>query len=254
MEILNINSKRGQLTIQWSDQDTLIHYAAMQAGCYHVDISNVNWYSPDRFVPLHQAHFKHWNQERWSQRENMEVFDIPDGAKIVDIGCGVSITDLLLYSYIPNSVFYLVDKDDEWPDNLHPATVSYTESHPHYNSWNPVLDAIETSKFNRERFNMLSPNDSLPEDTDLIMSSYSWCFHYPKETYWQKVRDSLKTGGKLFLDVRLLQDRNMIQEINEEFKSLPTLIPIPESPAYLDNPPTLIPGVVGYRCLWIKNS
>jgi hypothetical protein len=96
--------------------------------------------------------------------------------------------------------------------------------------------------------------DSLPEDTDLIMSSYSWCFHYPKETYWQKVRDSLKTGGKLFLDVRLLQDRNMIQEINEEFKSLPTLIPIPESPAYLDNPPTLIPGVVGYRCLWIKNS
>jgi SAM-dependent methyltransferase len=254
MEILKIESKKGPLAVQWSDLHTLAHYAAMQAGCYHVDISNVDWNSTDRFIPLHRAHFKNWNQERWAERENLGVFDLPEGAKIVDIGSGVSITDLLLYSYIPNSIFYLVDKNAEWPNMLHPATVSYTETHPHYNSWNPVLDAIETSKFNRERFNMLAPEDSFPEDTDLIMSSYSWCFHYPKEIYWQKVRDSLKTGGKLCLDVRLLQDRNVIREISDEFKSWPTLLPIPESPEYLDNPPTVVSGVVGYRCLWIKNS
>jgi SAM-dependent methyltransferase len=254
MEILTIDSKKGPLTIQWSDMNTLAHYAAMQAGCYHVDISDVDWYSPDRFIPLHRANFKTWNQDRWVDRENLGVFDLPDGATVVDIGCGVAISDLLLYSYIPNSKFYLVDKDGEWPSNLDPAAVSYTKSHPHYNSWTPIHDAIKTSSFDKDRFHMLSPTDELPEDTDLIMSSFSWCFHYPKETYWEKVRDSLKTGGKLFLDVRLLNDRNVIGEISEEFKSLPTLLPIGELPLYLDNPSSVNQELMGYRCLWIKNS
>ena len=254
MEILKIDSKKGPLSIQWSDSQTLIHYAAMQAGCYHVDISNVDWSSKDRFATLHRENFQRWNQERWMDRENMGVFDLPKGAKIVDIGSGVSITDLLLYSYVPDSVFFLVDKNADWDSKLDPATVSYTELHPHYNSWDTVFDAIETSNFNKTRFNMLSPDDDFPEDTDLIMSSYSWCFHYPKEIYWQKVKNSLKAGGKLCLDVRLLHERDMIQEISEEFKSSPITLPIPKSASYVDNLPTVIPNVAGYRCLWTKNT
>lgn len=252
MEILTIDSKKGPLTIRWSDINTLAHFAAMQAGLYHVDISGVDWYSPDRFIPLHQANFKIWNQDRWADRENLGVFDLPNGATVVDIGCGVAISDLLLYSYIPNSIFYLVDRDGEWPSNLDPTTVCYTESHPHYNSWTPIHDAIKTSDFDQDRFHMLSPTDQLPEDADLIMSSFSWCFHYPKEIYWEKVKDSLKTGGKLFLDVRLLRDRNVIDEISEEFKSLPTLLPMGGFPLYLDDPSGPNRELMGYRCLWQK--
>jgi hypothetical protein len=254
METLKINSKKGDLEIKWSDKNKLAHYAAIQAGCYFSDLRDVDWESLNRFIPLHDKYFLGWNQRRWYERENMGVFDISDNAKIVDIGCGVSIVDLFLYSYLPNSTLYLIDKDDKWPSRLKPVDVSYTPNHPHYNSWDIVRDAINTSGFDKVRFKMLSPEDNLPEQTDLIMSSFSWCFHYPKETYWEKVRNSLKSRGKLFLDVRLLKDRDVIGEISEEFKSYPTLLPISELPDYLDNPPEVESDKTGYRCLWINNS
>jgi hypothetical protein len=254
MEILNIDSKKGPLSIQWSNKHNLAHYATMQAGCYFGDISAVDWNSPCRFMPLHYKHFQQWNQTRWDEREQMSVFDIPSNSKIIDIGCGVSITDLLLYSYIPSSSFYLVDKNGEWPNGLYPPSVSFTENHPHYNSWDTVVDAINTSNFDRNRFNMLSPADAFPKDVDLIMSSFSWCFHYPKETYWSQTQASLKTGGKLFLDVRLLADRDVIGEISEEFKNDPLIVKIPALPDYLDNQPLEGNDTIGYRCLWTKKT
>lgn len=253
MEILKINSQRGVLSVQWNDEHNLARIATPQAGCYFSNLDNVDWEADDKFLPIHDKYFKEWNQQRWSEREGMGVFDIPDNSTIVDIGCGAAITDLLLYSYVPGSKFYLVDKEDTWPAELHPAKVSYTVEHPFYNSWDPINDAITTSGFDKTRFNFLSPESSFPEDADLIMSSFSWCFHYPKENYWNKVCESLKTGGKLFLDVRLLNDRNIIDEISEEFKSEPVLMAMPILPEYLDNPPDGEVGIVGYRCLWTKN-
>jgi hypothetical protein len=254
MEILKVESKKGQLVVNWSNKQDLVHYAAMQAGLYFADLSNINWNSADRFISIHDSNFHRWNQERWTERENLSVFDLPNNSKIVDIGCGVAISDLLLYSYIPGSTFYLVDKEGEWPNMLNPADVSFTETHPHYTSWNPIHDAIETSNFDKNRFNILSPTDKFPEDTDLIMSSFSYCFHYPKEIYWKKIQNSLKIGGKLFLDVRLLDDRDSIEEISEEFKSKPKLVPIPVLPEYLDKTPVVDPNITGYRCLWVRNS
>lgn len=182
------------------------------------------------------------------------MFNIPDNSIIVDIGCGATITDLLLYSYVPNSKLYLVDKEDTWLADLHPATVSYTIDHPSYNSWLPIKDAIKESSFDSTRFNFLSPDSNFPENSDLIMSSFSYCYHYPKEVYWSRIRNSLKIGGKLFLDVRLLKDRDVVGEISEEFKSTPKIIKIPQVPNYLDNMPTLDLETTGYRCLWIRNA
>jgi SAM-dependent methyltransferase len=254
MEILTVNSNKGTLTVKWSDQDKLAHYAAMQSGLYFDDVSNIDWSSPKRFTPIHNLNFHKWYQERWLEKENLSVFDLPDGAKIIDIGCGMAISDLLLYSYIPNSVFYLVDKEAEWPLGLSPKDVSYTKDHPHYTSWGPIHDAIETTNFDPRRFNILSTADDFPKAVDLIMSSFSYCYHYPKEIYWRRIQNSLKVGGKLFLDVRLLKDRDVVGEISEEFKSKPKFIKIPLLPNYLDNVPQVDPETTGYSCLWVRNA
>lgn len=253
MEVLNIQTKKGIFSIKWSNVDKLIFYAAQQAGCYLDRIDQIDWNSNQRFSFLHKKHFHSWNQTLWSQREEMGVFDLPENSKIMDIGCGVSITDLLLYSYLPKSKFYLVDNNGDWPTDLSPTAVSYSVDHPFYNSWDIVEDSIVTSGFNRQRFEILDPQDQFPKDLDLIMSSFSWCFHYPKETYWNKVLKSLKTGGKLFLDVRLLADRDIINEISQELNSDPIKVKMRDLPDYLDHRPLPGEDVVGYRCLWIKN-
>jgi|APGre2960657373_1045057.scaffolds.fasta_scaffold04357_5 SAM-dependent methyltransferase len=257
MEQLIVNSDKGELIVKWSDKESLIQYVTPQRGCYNADLSNINWnYSNAglKYMPLHDSYFHTKYQELWNQQEELSVFDIPKNSKIIDIGCGSSVIDLLLYSYAPNSTFYLVDKEGEWPQTLHPKTVSFTESHPFYHSWDVVTDAINTSEFDKNRFHFLNPGSNFPEDSDLIMSSASWCWHYSKDQYWAKVMQSLKIGGKLLLDIRLLHDRDIINEISEDLKSQPIMIEIKQLPDYLDVIPTVKPGIVGYKCLWTRNK
>lgn len=253
MEILNVNSNKGVLTVKWSNKEKLAQYLTPQRGCYYADLSNVKWESKNKFVPIHDLYFYTKYQELWNRREVLVFCNIPANSKIVDIGCGSSVFDLLLYSYVPNSTFYLIDKEGEWPSNLRPETISYSENHPFYHSWDVVTDAIITSGFDKNRFNFLNLENNFPEDTDLIMSSASWCWHYSKDQYWNRVKKSLKIGGKLFLDVRVLPDRDIITEISEEFKSEPKLIPITTLPDYLDIPPLGESNLMGYQCLWVKN-
>lgn len=249
MEHLKVKSNKGDLNVKWQDKNGLAWYATQQGGCYFADLKGTNWHSPDRFLPIHDANFHNWHQAEWLLREKMSVFDIPDDAKIIDIGSGASIIDLLLYSYIPNSNFYLIDREGEWPRDVHPLDVAYSEDHPFYHSWDTVLDAINTSGFDSNRFNFLNPDDDFPEDVDLIMSSYSYCYHYPKETYWNKIIESLKPNGKLFLDVRELDDRNVIEEISEELKCKPKMIKHDPLPDYLGRV-----NVSAHRCLWKKTT
>jgi SAM-dependent methyltransferase len=252
MEQLVVKSNKGQLTVKWSDKETLIRYVTPQRGCYNADLSNIDWDSSNKFTSVHDLHFHTKYQELWNQRES--VFDIPSNAKIIDIGCGSSIIDLLIYSYVPNSTFYLVDKEGEWPSTLHPATVAFTENHPFYHSWNTVIDAINTSGFDKNRFHFLNPGSDFPIDVDLIMSSASWCWHYSKDQYWSKALQSLKIGGKLLLDIRVLPDRDIIDEISEDLKSQPTMVELKQLPDYLDLAPDATTSILGYRCLWTKNS
>jgi SAM-dependent methyltransferase len=253
-EQLIVKSSKGDLKVKWSDKESLVRYVTPQRGCYYADLSMINWDLINKFMPIHDLHFHNKYQELWNQREELSVFDLPDNSKIIDIGCGSSVIDLLLYSYVPNSTFYLIDKEGEWPQTLDPKTVSFTESHPFYHSWNVVTDAIDTSGFNKNRFHFLNPSSNFPKDADLIMSSASWCWHYSKDQYWNRALQSLKIGGKLLLDVRVLSDRDIINEISEDLNSRPTMIEIKQLPDYLDVAPNATTGIFGYKCLWTKNK
>jgi hypothetical protein len=244
---LEIKSNKGPLKIQWSDVNNLAKYASTQSGRYLENNTD--------FLNLHKKHFLNWSQTFWDQRQNMGVFDLPDNAKILDIGAGASVVDLLLYSYVPNSKFYLVDKE-EWTikflDNNAPE-ISFSKNYPFYNSWQSVKDAINTSNFDIDRFVFLTPDSEFPQEVDAVTSYFSWCFHYPKEVYWDKILGSLKKGGKLVLDIRLLKDCDIIQEISEVMRSYPKKFEIPQLPNYVDNFEIVKSGIIGYRCMWIRN-
>ena len=258
IETLEIESDKGPLKIQWSDINTLAIYGFLQSGRYGVeDFSREDFIREDSLeVAQHKIYFKGWHQNCWEPRKKLGAYDLPNGAKILDIGCGLAVVDLLLYSYIPNSQFFLLDNADIASAKdleMDPNEISYSKNHPFYHSWDPITDAIKTSNFDEKRFTLLEPEDKFPEDLDLIMSSFSWCFHYPKEVYWDKVVSSLKTGGKLYLDVRSLPDRDVIGEINEGLKSKPVVSPIPKIKKIIDYHPNNL-DVTGYRCVWIKNA
>ena len=248
MYTLNITSDRGLLEVNWSNVDLLGKYAAAQAGCYASNIDN-----KQNILDLHNANFARWHEYCWKQREQLSTYEIPDGARILDVGCGVAVVDLLLYSYIPDSKIFLLDKPGTWETTIRPTKVSYTDEHPFYHSWEPITDAIETSKFDKTRFTFLEPDDNFPEDMDLILSSFSWCFHYPKEVYWDKVINSLKKNGKLYLDVRILPDKDIINEISEALKSDPKILEVPKLPKHLDSFDNNRPDITSFRCLWVKN-
>jgi SAM-dependent methyltransferase len=255
IETLEIESDRGLLKVHWSDINTLAVYGFLQSGRYGIEnFIREDFIKEDSLeVTYHKIYFKGWHQNCWDFRKQLGAYDLPNGSRILDIGCGLAVVDLLLYSYVPKSEFFLLDKFNTKFLDINPNDVSYSKNHPFYHSWDPITDAIKTSNFDEKRFTLLNPEDNFPEDLDLIMSSFSWCFHYPKEVYWDKVVNSLKTGGKLYLDVRSLTDRDAVGEISEALKSKPIISPIPKIKKIIDHYPNNL-DVTGYRCVWIKNA
>lgn len=237
---LTVHSDRGPLNVSWSDVLELARWHNMQAGLYIK--------GPKNTLQLFFENFPKWNQDFWVGRHKFGTFDLPNNAKIVDVGCGVAVVDMLLASYLPESTFCLIDANEStWGPSVY-----YTKDYPVYNSWAPIEDAIATTGFDRKRFTIQGPGTQFPEDVDCITSYFSWCFHYPKDTYWEQAYGSLKKGGKLVLDVRLLNDRDTIGEITEQMKCEPIKFPYPNMSDTFDAYQSPDPYVMGYRCTWTK--
>lgn len=239
---LTVDTDKGPISVKWRNVEELAKYATLQSGIF----GGVS----DRLTKrTFFDHFRSWSQKEWDRRVKMQTFDLAPNPTIIDVGSGIAVIDLLLYSYIPNSKFYLVDKDTvEFEKNIY-----FSENYPFYNQWGPVHDAVESSAFDSTRFTTQGPEDDWPE-SDCITSYYSWCFHYPKETYWIKTLNSLKVGGKLILDVRYTKDRNVVEEISESFKCKPIIFEYANTiPKWIDDYQHGDSGVLGHRCVWTRN-
>jgi SAM-dependent methyltransferase len=238
---LTVNSDRGPLVVKWQDADTLARWSNIQAGLYLQEKNTLQTF---------YEHFPRWYQMFWDARARQGLFDLADDAVILDIGSGLAVVDLLLASYLPKSKFYLLDKEGF---EFYPG-VYYDDNYPEYNSWKPVYDAIHSTGFDPSRFTVMSPNDQFPEKVDCVTSYLSWCWHYPKETYFDRAYNSLKVGGKLILDVRTLPNKDVVGEITEKMKSTPVAHWFDvKLPAHIDNMPAPEPGMpLGGRFMWIK--
>jgi len=238
---LKVNTDRGELKIRWNDANNLALWSNIQAGLYLQKTNSLQTF---------YEYFPRWYQMFWDARQKQGLFNLPSDSVIMDIGCGVSVIDLLLASYLPQSKFYLLDKEGF---EFYPG-VYYDANYPEYNSWKPVHDAINATGFDPNRFNMMSPQDSWPNEVDVITSYLSYCWHYPKDTYWDRVMSTLKVGGKLILDVRTLSDRDIVGEITEDMKSEPVAHWFDiKLPAHIDNMPAPREGIpVGGRLIWTR--
>lgn len=240
---LDVNTDRGTLTVKWNDANNLALWSNIQAGLYLQDTNSLQTF---------YEHFPRWYQMFWDARFKQGLFDVADNSVILDIGCGVAVIDLLLAQYLPQSKFYLLDKEGF---SFRPG-VYYDPEYPEYNSWDPVRDAINATELDSSRFTMLSPDNTWPEEVDVISSYLSYCWHYPKETYWNKVLDTLKVGGKLILDVRSLPNKDVVNEISKDMKSEPVAHWFDiKLPAHIDNMPAPKEGMpLGGRFVWTRNG
>ena len=63
----------------------------------------------------------------------------------------------------------------------------------------------------------MDPADDWPPKLDLIMSSYSYMWHYPKDVYWHKISKYKKAN--LCFDI-INRKENYMKEINLNIKNV----------------------------------
>lgn len=236
---LKVNAQQQTVNLEFSDVETLAFYTTLQTGIFG---GKSSIFSKQIFF----EQFPQWAQSQWHHHEMLVGQYIQDNSKILDIGSGLGMVDLIQSKLNPSLKFYLVDKEVQ--NFSH--DVYYSNDYPFYNNWGPTKDCINTSGLNPDNFSFLAPEDSWPE-VDHIISYFSWCFHYPKSVYWDRVLNSLKMNGTLTLDVRLVEGDNTIDEISEAFKFTAIKDPIPNAiPTWIDNYPRVDSKIFGYRCHW----
>lgn len=229
------------LSLSWSNVDDLAFYNMLQAGLFG---KRNREFSKQTFF----EEFPKFYQLMWKLNQSLGVNNFPNNTKILDIGSGVGVIDLLLLKQNPTLNIFLLDKEDLV---LNP-NVFYAEDYFFYNSWNPVIDCIENSNLNKDSITFLDTTDDWPQELDVITSYFSWCMHYPKEVYWDRVLKHLSPNGMLVIDIRNLKERNVVEEISDELKIKPKTYELKNSvPEWIDNYGT---DVLGWRCVWKRSQ
>ena len=200
---LSIDTIRGSYDIVWDSHiEDLAFYSMFQIGLGNKSFSLQNFYETNR----------QRRQEEWNRNYDLGAYELPENANVLDVGSGIGINDLILYNYDKTCKLNMLDRDVGWQNlkGMSPEFLNgYNEDYIFYNSRNITSHAISCNGYDPNRFNYMTPEDEW-EEYDLIISNWSWAWHYPLETYWEKAYNHLKPGGKLILDVYRLNDINFI--------------------------------------------
>lgn len=138
---------------------------------------------------------------------------------VLDIGCGVAIFDVLLYKYYGDQInIYLLDKS-QVDDKKHPG---YRSDDRFYSSMSEAVKLLTSNGVSPDNIKTQEVNKKYSIDfnakIDLIISMASWGFHYPIETYLDKVYQMLNNDGTLIIDVR--KGTNALDEVSKSFKDV----------------------------------
>lgn len=128
---------------------------------------------------------------------------------ILDIGAGLGGIDIRLAQLYPQSNLYLLDGSE--------VDAKYgTEISCIYNSQAVTRQFLIDNEIEEHRINTIdyAKNYSIEKDFDLILSLFSWGFHYPLSTYFDLVCDVSCVGTILVVDVRGNEDRQFTQVFN----------------------------------------
>jgi SAM-dependent methyltransferase len=113
------------------------------------------------------------------------------GNRCLDIGSGLGLVNIFLRDMYDE--IWLYDKTVE-AGQLDKTFYGFHKDYCFYNN-------LDIAKTLNPDFNITETLDFPDNYFDMIHSHMSWCWHYPKETYYQTVLRILKPGGLLIVDV-----------------------------------------------------
>ncbi|MBD8876016.1 hypothetical protein [Roseibium polysiphoniae] len=128
-----------------------------------------------------------------------------DAQNIMDIGCGIAALDYYLYQFLKanNPNIYLIDRT-QVDENV---WYMFEDRGSFYNSLDLAKQTLIANGVPEQSiFCIEAPDDGVLHSAinpcDLIISTYSWGFHYPIELYLESAYEILAVGGALIVDVR----------------------------------------------------
>jgi SAM-dependent methyltransferase len=144
-------------------------------------------------------------REAFTEDMNREYINIepylPHGVRdLLDIGCGLAGIDVMLATY--RSVNRITLLDREGFENKSKVGFQPADEFAAYNSLGLSRRLMEQNGVQNVSYCDIS-KEAFPEGKfDVILSLFSWCFHYPFETYATEVTNAMHPGSVIILDVR----------------------------------------------------
>lgn len=143
---------------------------------------------------------------------SLKYLDTDKVLKILDIGAGNSIIDIVLAKVHPYASFILLD-GDEWNNN---PNLHSSEFKP-YNHWQHVISLIDENELDSTRFRFVGLDYLFDETVDYIISYGSCGLHYPIQTYTDKISSAISSDGYIAIGP-ILNVNSQIESLNSKFK------------------------------------
>lgn len=156
-------------------------------------------------------------QQRYLQNMKEDFENIKDylpsikNPTIIDIGAGMAGNEIFINEHYKGQLQLLLVDKDQVDENIH---FGYASEGSFYSANKLVKTFLEKHKIYPVQLN---PEEFFSSDVraDIVISLYSWGFHYPISTYLAKVSEILKPGGVLIIDIRKIPDwKNMLPGFN----------------------------------------
>jgi SAM-dependent methyltransferase len=145
-------------------------------------------------------------------------------AAVLDIGCGVAGIDVLIHQHYadPALDIFLLDKTQVEQRVFY----QFKPEGAFYNSLTVARDLLVANEIDAAHVHLheATATNEIAIDTpiDLVLSLISWGFHYPVETYVQRVHEVLRPGGVAILDVR--KQTSGLEVLNALFAEVDVLL------------------------------
>jgi len=148
-------------------------------------------FGSEKYARLHRTKAD-YEESILADYEEMKPY-LPDNVStVLDIGCGLGGIDVLLSRHYPEAEFWLMDGTGDgqrttgWGETMEP--------------FNDIEMTKRVMELNGVAANCHSIDPDFTIRADLVISLYSWCFHYPASTYIDLVNRS--GAHTVIVDVR----------------------------------------------------
>lgn len=138
-----------------------------------------------------------------------------DCQKILDIGCGISGIDILLYDFFDNPELNLFDK------NIIDKKIfyGYNKKSAFYNSFDILKNIMDMNNIKNYIFHDQSKGFPEIKNVDIVLSLLACGFHFPVSDYIDSINKCLSIDGILIIDIRKGYE-NQIEEIKKYFNKI----------------------------------